>query len=84
MFLSVQNYCKYIELQNEKAIFLNIKEANAFLYTYQVDSLDSLDSFDSMESMESMESPKYLQKYEPHGIRCHGTHIMIEYYYTSS
>ena len=81
MFLSVQNYCKYIELQNEKAIFLNIKEANAFLYTYQVDSLDSLDSFDSMESMES---PKYLQKYEPHGIWCHGTHIMIEYYYTSS
>lgn len=81
MFLSVQNYCKYIELQNEKAIFLNIKEANAFLYTYLVDSLDSLDSFDSMESMES---PKYLQKYEPHGIRCHGTHIMIEYYYTSS
>lgn len=80
MFLSVQNYCKYIELQNEKAIFLNIKEANAF-FTYQVDSPDSPDS---MESMDSMESPKYLQKYEPHGIWCHGTHIMIEYFYTSS
>ena len=69
MFLSVQNYCKYIELQNEKAIFLIIQEANdTFNSPEWMDSLDSPNSMESPESVESVESLEFPQKYEPHGI----------------